>query len=416
MEEKIVIISPFTPKNNLVAASGGGMSYNTYNTIQGFLSFDNNQQVMLLAEKDNRFSNYIAEGNLTIIRCWERDKIKLWFQLIKQLISLRKGFKFKLLVQFEFAAYGDFFSTSFFPLFLFSLKLLGIKPNVVLHQVLLNLQDLRLHLGINNRFKLTIFTILISFFYILVTNLSGKVIVFEEILKLRLKKITLSKKKLVTIPHGLIIADNFLIKRDELKKKYGYSKDDFIVLLLGYLTWYKGSDWLVEAVKYFNKKNDKKIKLILAGGESSTQKNKKHYQIYYKNLLKSIEGEEYIHLTGYLPDEVLPEYVNLADLLVFPYRVLMSSSGPLSWALAYGRPYMISDNLQDYLLTEDAQDGNGFIRDLIIFKMDYEFFEEKIRNLMSNPLYLKQLSEYSRSLGEKRDWKKTAKNYIKIMV
>ena len=116
----------------------------------------------------------------------------------------------------------------------------------------------------------------------------------------------------------------------------------------GYLSHYKGTDLLVKAFHKPLKINGKKVKLILAGGESPTQGQKYHYQHFYKNLYQSISDNENIIHTGFVPQEKIKHVFSSSDLVIFPYRAFMSASGPISLALSFNKPIIVSNQLENY--------------------------------------------------------------------
>ena len=44
-----------------------------------------------------------------------------------------------------------------------------------------------------------------------------------------------------------------------------------------------------------------------------------------------------------MPEERLPVYLSAADVIVFPHKYLIASSGPLSMAVAVGKPILLSN-------------------------------------------------------------------------
>lgn len=416
--KKLLIISPFTPRNTEFGSSGGGMSYNTANTIEGMMLVDPNLEITVLCEKDIRFPVVQKIGRITYKRIWERGKVLVWFRILKEILRYTK--KTPILIQFEFSAYGDFIATSFLIPCLFILRILRYQPNIVVHQVILNLHNLKDHLGINNKILITAFSALIKIYYRLMLLCSKNIIVFEQILKNRLLKIGANGKKISVIPHGIIKFKPRINKsKDELKKELGYNKGDFVIVVFGYVTWYKGTDWLVNTVNRITKQNNKRyLKLIVAGGPSATLKHKKHYERFYKKIKATIDNNTNILLTGFILDEDIERYYKVADLLLFPYRVLMSSSGPLSWALVYEVPFAISENIIGYLKTNDAKKlfGKHLTHpDQLVFKLELDSLQKLIQIYKEGSVYKSELTAYSKALGEARTFDKLAVRYLNLL-
>lgn len=416
----IFVISPFTPRGFEPGKGGGGMSYNTANTVEGFNEVEPDVSVIILAEADSRFKPVETYANYTVIRCWERNSLKTWINIYKEIRKRQKDYdECSVLIQFEFAAYGSMLSTLLIQPFFIALRVRGIRVVTVIHQVLLDLNSISKHVGIENKLLILFFSFGLKAFYILTVLLSKQIIVFEQILKIRLLKLHLQSRKIKTIPHGIIKFQSKIdLNKYELKAKYGYHRNDFIIVLFGYMAWYKGTDWLVNAVDRFTKSKHSSTKLIIAGGPSATQSEKQHYNDYYVSIFDKASRNPNIRITGFVPDEEVEAYLKLADLLVFPYRVLMSSSGPLSWALVYERPFLMSSKMKGYLKTNDAKKLVGktlTTPDQILFDLNHIDFYQKIELYKHDHAFVEELKNYSTQLGNERVWSKLAPKYLSLL-
>ena len=220
-----------------------------------------------------------------------------------------------------------------------------------------------------------------------------KIVVHDSILGDRLNKIR--KSSIYVIPHGMIDhAEQCDLKN--FRKDLGLNKNDFIVLTFGFLTWYKGSDWLVEKFKqYYDKTKDVSIKLVLAGGKSANLQNQKFYEEYYADVTRDLSKYPNIIHTGFVSNEDIHKYYCSSDVVVFPYRTHMSASGPMSFAMSYDRPFLVSDSMSSILNTTDVKDSMEKLKlekSDLIFKMGKsESLFEKIYELISNKKLLNSL-------------------------
>lgn len=165
----------------------------------------------------------------------------------------------------------------------------------------------------------------------------------------------------------------------ELRKKYGFSEDDEIVLFLGLVRDYKGVDVLIDALNSTLSERDRMKPLIV--GEFYTDKSK---------LVAQIDSEvkdRYTILDKFISDEAMAEILTIADLLVLPYKEA-SQSGVLANAIYFNLPALVTDQpgLSEHLMhrhngmicrPRDAQD----LREKIV-----TYFEEGLKEKLSHNL------------------------------
>lgn len=336
--DTLVVISAYPLKNT--THTGGGLASYTKNTLLGIKKAHPHQKIVVIADAKEGPEIYL-EKDILIVRVWRRNHPFLFPKIQGVLNQLPRAKN--LLFEFEFAAYGDLFLTGLLPLFLGSLKLQGYQLSLVVHQVVRSLADLSLHTGLKDR--LPLYNRLLKAYYTTLAHLSDHVITLEAPLAHAFNQITHTKKA-ISLPHGFVIQKPLAQKLAQ--QKLNLPKDNYYVLAFGYLSHYKGSDLLVKAFQKPLTINGHPVKLILAGGESPTQGQKPHYQSYYKNLYQDIDSNPSIIHTGFVPDTRIKAYYSAVDLCIFPYRTFMAASGPLSFALAYRRPFIVSRHLALY--------------------------------------------------------------------
>jgi glycosyltransferase involved in cell wall biosynthesis len=177
--------------------------------------------------------------------------------------------------------------------------------------------------------------------------------------------------------------------------------------------WYKGADWLTAQMKNDTLKS-KPIRLILAGGENPNHTDKKFYKDYFNRIQKDAdESQGQITLTGYVEEKDIPLYFAACDLLVLPYRLLMSSSGPLSLAFSYRLPVILSSELATYEQTPDfkmALEESDLRHNDIFFSLKGDVFAQFLENCD-----LKKLTKFSRLMSDKREFKKIGQEYRKLL-
>lgn len=187
-------------------------------------------------------------------------------------------------------------------------------------------------------------------------------------------------------------------KVSELRKKFGFSVDDKIVLFFGLIRDYKGLDLLIKAMNEIDMK--RRNMRILIAGEFYTNKNK------YLDLIDPDKVDYYSLHDHFIPEQEMAELFTLSDLLVLPYRSA-SQSGVLANSIFFQLPALVSDHIG---LAEHINHGEtGLIfrsNDVIQLRNNIlEYFDMKLKARISSNL--------SR-LKDELSWDKFAKNLLKL--
>lgn len=416
MNERILIITSYPLRDSLYSKKVGGLASFAKNLINSI----GNYNFTILAEKINGIESY-SEGGNEIERIWERGSISLYPILIRELHNKRHTYK-KLMVQFEFGIYGNEYITGLFPLVLIFGKLFGYEIILVQHQVIQNLNELSQHLGITrNSFGTRTKNLLTRLYLKLNALLSDKIVVFDEIHKIKLEQLT-HTNKIVVIPHG-VEHQNIATLDIEWPKGLtgGFDQEKFTIMTFGFVAWYKGTDWLTTEFNNYIKTHEESnlYQLLIAGGESPTQKDNPAYKEYYDTFTAGVnKAQGKIFHTGFVDEKDIPFYFMNSDLIILPYRVLMSSSGPLSLAMTYERPFLLSETLKPYTLTEDFQrilDEIGMSRESITFSMDDDSLFERIKSIHSDKQLYDKMVLLSKKLKEERSWARIGDQYEKLL-
>lgn len=161
------------------------------------------------------------------------------------------------------------------------------------------------------------------------------------------------------------------VSKEELRKRYGLSNDDRVILSLGSIKKIKGSDTLLYAFldlrKLYIEKNN--LKLLYAGEGPMKP------MLAEKAKEKSFDG--YVKFLGTIPHEEVPHIYKLADIYVIPS---LFEGAPLSLleAMFNGLP----------IIGTDIHGVNNFIRHekngLLFEKENKEDLTERIKELVEN--------------------------------
>lgn len=370
-------------------------------------SFPKDQKIVVFAEKRKSTDKpYLVSKNILVNPVYFVDDPFFFVQILKYVsnFSLINDF----LIQFEFSIFGGKKVIPGFLVLLSALKLMGKNTSIVLHQVATDLNMLHGHLGlVKDSLKANLLSTLTRNFYSTVGVLVNKIMIHDEILKNRLMKFV-AENKIAVIPHavGDLYAPKSGKKFEQIARSYfDLNKNDKVVTVYGYRSWYKGTDFIVQAMSEISKKYPKKnIKLLIAGGVSPTLKNNWSYQIFDTKLKAEIkDANGSVRTSDFIPEKDVWKVFLASDLVVFPYRTRMSASGAFSLNLSYKKPFMVSKAFSEGL---DLNIPGA------IFNLDYADFEKKLLRFMTNKSLRMKTVEYGRKLASERSWERVSKMYI----
>ena len=163
----------------------------------------------------------------------------------------------------------------------------------------------------------------------------------------------------------------------------------------------------------------KNTKLLLAGDAAPTQKSQPHLQGFYQKLSKLIKNnsQDIIH-TGFVPEKEVAKIFAVANLVVFPYRARMSSSGALALAWQYRKPFICSKFFAENLTTSEldklAKKMHLDINSLQ-FNLNYASFAKTFINSWQNPLLSQKMARLGRQVAKAHDWQEIAGQYLDII-
>ncbi len=411
--DTLIVISSYPKKQEIYSKGVCAVASFTKNTIRPLIKKGQYKKIVVLTMIVDKEEVYEEDGIL-VVRCFKRNNPLSYFSLLKKLLhfSLAK----RVLIEFEFASFGDTKATLAILPLIWSLFFLGKNVTLVIHQVVIDLQKLSGHIGINSKELISLlFNPGLKLYYKLLSFPVSSIIVLEDSLKESLSTIV-NKDKITVIPHGVPIV-NKIFSKNKAKQKLG-AKNEVVILYFGYLTWYKGVDFLIKSLLNQKTFKGKKIRLIIAGGPSFTQEEKSHYKKFLAKIYNLInKAPDRITITGFVKEEDIPVYFAAADLVVFPYRTFISSSGPLSFALAYNKPFLISSRLETILDSIDAKKSlqrAGITKNDVVFNFNSKDLLTKISNSLSKE-QLKKLERFSLYLSKERSFGNLSASYQEVL-
>lgn len=404
---KLLVIASYPPKGEKHSRAIVGGAMYAKNTLQAVMAAAKKKQtkphITVLAEAFHGKKETYTEDSIQVKRFWKRSSITAYTSLLQEIFSQHKDTK-TVVIEFEFAMFGDRLSLLPLPLFLLILKLMGKRTIFVFHQVVDHIGDMGGHLNIKESgIKTTLLNKILQFLYTSLLLLSDEVIVFEEVLRKRLARLG-DSSKIRVIPFGTETFPHPPSPIDA-RRKLKLPENSFIVFVFGFIAWYKGSDWLVDTVAKDQGLKTNDITVILGGGGNPNHMNKPYYVSYIERVKEEAQKAG-ITVTGFIPEEDLPLYFQAADLILLPYRTMMSSSGPLSLAFSFHKPLLLSEALAPVFATEDMAEAlkeAGLTEDDVSFPLN-DTFPSLLTAVATDTALQKKLTNLSRIIAHKRTW------------
>jgi glycosyltransferase involved in cell wall biosynthesis len=380
---KVGMVSVYPPPASKHAESGGVASY-TKNLV---ISLLDSCKIVVFANRMSNTDNEYQEGAM-VYRCWNKG-IMYPFQIFRKLMGKNLD---AVHVQHEYFLFGNASSIVLFPFMLCLLKLLRKPVVVTLHGVIplghVNKQFLRDNLIDGYAFVLRWGILILTR---LIVSLADVVAVHEDSFKrVLVNEYNVNKEKVYVIYHG--IEEPLRIIESDLAKEALRVSRKKVLLFFGYLAGYKGIEVLVEAFRFLKHKED--FVLFVAGGEPPRLKCDSDYSAFLRLLKKkAMNVSRDIIFTGFVPEDMIEVYFSAADLVIFPYKIVMSSSGPMSLAISYEKPFLVSNVFPNPTRFEDLS-----------FRLFAEDLATAIENYFENHAFREDVSGCLRELKNARSW------------
>lgn len=195
--------------------------------------------------------------------------------------------------------------------------------------------------------------------------------------------------KVFVVPHGNYVnCYENKVSREQARHTLGISESTTVVLFFGLIRLYKG---VLELIGTFNQLSVKEAKLIIVG------------KVWNDNLgqgellkQKALENGHIDFIPGFVPDEKIQLYMNACDVVVFPYRDILTS-GAVLLAMSFGKA-CIAPNIG--CIGEVLDSGGAFLYN----PESEEGLSRAIKESIEHRSKLISMGEYNRGLAEQYDW------------
>lgn len=211
--------------------------------------------------------------------------------------------------------------------------------------------------------------------------------------------------KFIEVPNGVDTLNFKPTTKDQsLLEKYNIEPDTRIVVFVGGLDkahYFKGIEYLIEAMSRL-KEADYNWRLIIVGDGDLRQ--------HYVDFSGQLNIDYKTIFAGYVPNEDLPKYYNLADVVVLPSVDKSEAFGlALVEGMACGKAVVASNLAGVRSVVEDGV--NGFLTE----PKNADDLASKINYLLTNPAVASGFGFRGREKAEQQyDWKIIGKQLEKI--
>jgi len=232
---------------------------------------------------------------------------------------------------------------------------------------------------------------------------SDAVAVYTHILKKYVsQKFDIDTKKVYVIPHGINLNTPTIdkAKKSFILDKLNLPKKNKIVMYGGSLSELHGTPYLMEAIKYVNKKKQNVSFLIL--GRGVLENTLDNY--IKKNKITNV------YLLGFVPLEDMEIYLSLADILLIPHAKCMQTDldqpTKLFEYVASGKP-IVSFNLK--AIAEVV--GNNAI---LVEPDNPKALADGILKLIDDEKLCRELGEKGQTISKEYSWEISAKKQFEL--
>ena len=184
-------------------------------------------------------------------------------------------------------------------------------------------------------------------------DIYGGVLALSEFIREDYLKTSSLDRRYAYILHNCVDTDIFRPGEPSpaLRADLGFAPDDFVVLFCGRLEPDKGIHKLLEALGTVE---NPRIKLLIVGSPFFGRTQQSSFLRKLEQQARGLEGR--VQFTGYIPNEALPAYYHLADVVCVPTLVEEAAGLVAMEAMACGRPVLAtrSGGMPEYLAGSQA--------------------------------------------------------------
>jgi len=359
-------------------------------------------------KRDDQYTTGIKKKNVIIKRIFKKNSLVSLIKIISLLIRINTGI---LYIHYPLEFFSGFLlapvlNVALPLLFLPILKIKKVK-------LIINLDSIHKPYEIRGKLKERAFFIT-QIAILKLLSFSGAAIVCWNIIAQRLlMSMGFNRRSVRYIPHGVSRISFVASEKTKSIEEILKSETGYVVLYWGFISRYKGVDYLIKALKYVVKEFSD-VKLVIAGDYFNPLDKyvpKKHrYLPYLRSLVKSLELEDkVIFVTKHLREDEVDSLVASSDIVVLPYVTKnLSASGVLARVMSHGKPVIVTSCgwFAGYVF-------NG-INGLIVPQGDEHALAKAITWLLRDAQLRRLLAENMKKVAENFTWLKVVKKWFKL--
>lgn len=375
-----LIISDY-PEKSLRGEKNYGIAWHTKELLEP-LAKKYGVQFVVLAEKGaNEQPELYQNKKILVLRVFDSNHHSLYPTVLKWLNTFNK---IKLVhVHSEFCANGGLINQILLIPFLFLIKITGKRINYFSHNVITSLNNIAPHLNLKKgSIIVQLLNMCLKYYYKSLNLLVDRFVVMDEVIFKRLSRFVNAKK--ITLMPFWIQKNRQTISQKRAKKILRFKNNDIVLLCFGFITYYKGADWIIRTFKELKyRKLFKNVHLVLAGGPAYSLKDRTYYKEYFEKVTQSVKKENRIRITGFVPEKNVSTYFAAADCVVFPYRGLIGGSATLTQTISYQKPFIVSQPMHELLENSDFKEilkKHSLKTDYLSFQYDHESFYQAFKH------------------------------------
>ncbi len=356
-----------------------------------------------ILDKAETYEQEMSGSNVSVERCYRSGKSP-FISLLRHL-ALRQ---FDIVhIQHETFLFGGMLSFFAFPFFVAAVRLRSIAL-VTLHHVVPQNQINGTFLE-TNQTKVPLLLIRCGFwlFYSLIGRTATGIVVHEEYFKEVLQNdYGVNPDKVKVIAHGVTDPTmNVALGRDALKKEFSIPDDaETIFGFFGYISKYKGLEYLIAEFTQYLKSEPKGV-LLIAGALHPRTAADPSYMQYVENLKAAAQaaGGRIIWF-GPIDTQHVAHFYKLVDCIVLPYKQTTSASSVLSCAIGSETAFLVSESLKPTV-------RNG----AVTFGLYPHALEKKLAAFSSRNLHTESNAQiFVEDLKKKRVWPVIANKTVSL--
>jgi glycosyltransferase involved in cell wall biosynthesis len=298
-------------------------------------------EVYVVCEKLDGITEAYDEDGLHVARSFNRNATFAW-PVYKQLQRIRPDV---VHFQQEMALYGSVYTMYMLQLLLLVLRLKKVPTVVTLHHVV-DIKKVDTQFVRANSSSAPAWAVKCAFvtIYRPLTKWASAIIVHEHCFKdLLVTQYGVPAAKIYVVPHG--VEDLQALPVTAARKQLHLRQKQHVVLSMGYLAGYKDYNLLIEGFALYAATDPDAYLIIGAGRHPKLENDAAYLKIYTDTQAKAhtLISKNQHRWVGFIPEADIATYYSASDVSMYPYKISMSSSGPMAIAMGYERPFLGSD-------------------------------------------------------------------------